>query len=180
MPLLLVLLVAARPLHRRQTNEVERLRDQLRELKENFERVQQEQRRQIQGLTKRLDEVTQQQAAEVKGKAGAGIGRPIVQQPAPGGGRGAGRGGGSSPAQPLTVARAGSAYMNISFEHADGCGMVHRQQLVAKKPLGARLRRIARGRGLPTRLVHPRRYGHDDRRLGRPKRPGRRSVCGRR
>ena len=37
-----------------------------------------------------------------------------------------------------------------------------------------------RCRGDPTRLVHPRGHGHDDGRLGRPQRPGRRPVSGRR
>jgi TolA-binding protein len=106
------------------TNEVDELKRQLRQLQENVERMQREQRQQIEALTKKLDELTKQQAAEAEKKkleqelaaelqrsdgtnqvaatAGPEPARPFTA--------------GWSPAQPLTVARAGPAYMNISFD----------------------------------------------------------------
>lgn len=45
-----------------ETNEVEQLKQQLRQMQENFEKTETEQRRQIEALTKKLDELTAQQA----------------------------------------------------------------------------------------------------------------------
>jgi len=101
------------------TNQVEALKRQLQELRENFERVQREQSQQIEKLTHTLDELTHQQAQEAEKKKleqeltaqlssnqppAAAQGPATVSAPA------------WSPTQPLTVARAGSAYMNISFD----------------------------------------------------------------
>jgi hypothetical protein len=44
-----------------ETNEVEQLKQQLRQMQESFEKTQNEQRRQIEALTKKLDELTKQQ-----------------------------------------------------------------------------------------------------------------------
>jgi hypothetical protein len=104
------------------TNDVEELKRQLRQLQENFERVQREQRLQIEALTKKLDELTKQQPAEAEKKKleqelaaelekNQGTNQPpaaAAATPAPSAAW--------SPSQPLTVARAGSAYMNISFD----------------------------------------------------------------
>ncbi len=102
------------------TNELDQLKKQLRDLQENFERVQREHREQIDALTKRLDEMTRQQAAEAEkkkleqelaGKLGAEQSTvPVQPSPAPA------PASAWSPSAPLTVARAGSAYMNISFD----------------------------------------------------------------
>jgi len=103
-----------------ETNEVEQLRKQLRELQENFERVQREQRQQIEALTKRLDDLTRQQAAEAEkkkleqelaAKLGAEQAPTPAQPAAPAPTTSA-----WSPTAPITIARAGSAYMNISFD----------------------------------------------------------------
>src|SRR5258708_4509545 len=101
------------------TNGVEQLKNQLRQMQENFERVQREQMEQIESLKKKLDELTKQQSAETEKKkleqelaadlaknappARAGAAAPPATAP-------------WSPTQPLTMARAGSAYMNISFD----------------------------------------------------------------
>lgn len=48
-----------------ETNDVETLRLQLRQMQENFERVQREQKSQIESLSRRLEELTQQKTAAV-------------------------------------------------------------------------------------------------------------------
>ena len=107
------------------TNEVEELKGQLRQLQENFERMQREQRQQIEALTKRLDELTKQQAAEVEKKkleqelaAELQKSEGTNQAPAPATSPAPARPftAGWSPSEPLTVARSGSAYMNLSFD----------------------------------------------------------------
>lgn len=101
------------------TNEVEQLKQQLRQLQENFERAQREQRQQIEVLTRKLDDLTKQQAAEAEKKkleqdltAELQKNQPTTTTsttpPAPSAPW--------SPSQPITVARAGSSYMNISFD----------------------------------------------------------------
>src|SRR5260221_58078 len=50
------------------TNDVESLKRQLHELQENFEKTQREQARQIDALTRKLDELTKQQAQEAEKK----------------------------------------------------------------------------------------------------------------
>jgi len=103
-------------------NQIDQLKQQLHQMQENFERVQREQREQIETLTKKLDELTKQQTAEAEKKkleqeltAQLSSNQPpaTAQSPAsteslisPG----------WSPSQPLTVARAGSAYLNMSFD----------------------------------------------------------------
>jgi hypothetical protein len=88
-------------------------------MQDNFERVQREQRQQIESLTKKLDDLTKQQSAEAEKKKleqelAADLQKtapaPAATPPA------AALSTGWSPAQPLTVARAGSAYMNLSFD----------------------------------------------------------------
>jgi hypothetical protein len=103
-----------------QAPEVEQLKKQLEQMQQNFERVQQEQRQQIEALTRKLDDLTKQQAAEAEKKkleqeltAELSKNQPAAaatpgMTPAPASTW--------SPAQPITIARAGSAYMNISFD----------------------------------------------------------------
>jgi len=101
------------------TNDVEELKRQLRQLQESFERMQREQGQQIEALTKKLDDLTKQQAAEAEKKKleqelatelqknqPTATAPPTTTAPSAA----------WSPAQPLTVARAGSAYMKISFD----------------------------------------------------------------
>ena len=50
------------------TNEVEQLKRQMQQLEENFERVQRDQRQQIDALSKKLDDLTKQQDTEAEKK----------------------------------------------------------------------------------------------------------------
>ena len=97
-------------------NEVDLLKQQLRQLQENFEQVKRAQQQQIDALTKKLEEISKQQTAEAEKKkleqelaSELQKGQPAAPPaPAPSSTW--------SPTQPLTVARAGSAYMNLSFD----------------------------------------------------------------
>ena len=114
-----VLCLGALAVQAQQTNELEQLKRQLQQMQENFEKVQREQREKIEALTKKLDELTKQQAAEAEKKkleqelaAQLATNQPapaaVATTPAPATTW--------SPSQPLTIGRAGSAYMNISFD----------------------------------------------------------------
>ena len=101
------------------TNEVEQLKWQMQQLQENFERVQREQRQQIDVLSRKLDDLTKQQNAEAEKKkleqeltADLQKNQPAPATPT----TPAAPSIPWSPAQPITVARAGSAYMNMSFD----------------------------------------------------------------
>jgi hypothetical protein len=126
--ILISLCVSWLPLHAQVPAEVEALKKELQAMKEAFEKAQAESRRQIEELTRRLDAMTrvapnapsqlavtnqakspdaksleQQLAAEL---AGAGVTNAPLPAPVKT----------WSPSQPITVARAGSAYMNVSFD----------------------------------------------------------------
>ena len=95
-----------------ETNGVEQLKRQLQQMQENFDRVQREQKSQIESLGKKLDELTHAQTAEAeKKKLEQELAAQLPPSPPAAEAKPA-----WSPAQPLTVARAGSAYMNISFD----------------------------------------------------------------
>ena len=101
------------------TNEVEQIKRQMQQLQENFERVHREQRQQIDALTRKLDDLTKQQTAEAEKKkleqelaADLQKNQPATVAPV----TPAAPSVPWSPSQPITVARAGSAYMNISFD----------------------------------------------------------------
>ena len=101
------------------TNEVEQLKRQMQQLQENFERVQRDQRQQIDALSKKLDDLTKQQNPEAEKKkleqeltADLQKNQPAPATPT----TPAAPSVPWSPAQPITVARAGSAYMNMSFD----------------------------------------------------------------
>ena len=102
-----------------ETNEIEQLKQQLRQMQENFDRTQREQKEQIDTLTRKLDELSHKDAAEAEKKkleeqlaaelgGGATNAPPVAAAAAPSTSW--------SPSQPLTIGRAGSAYMNISFD----------------------------------------------------------------
>src|SRR5215471_3351223 len=102
-----------------QTNELEQLKRQLQQMQENFEKVQREQREQIESLTKKLEELTKQQAAEAeKKKLEQELAAELAKnQPAPATAATTSPPATTwSPAQPLAIGRAGSAYMNVSFD----------------------------------------------------------------
>ncbi len=118
------------PLSAQNSGEVEQLRQQLQQVKDAFEKSQAESRRQIEELTRKLDEVLKnvppasrraetnaiaktpeqlalerQLAVELGGinATNADSRRPSLQQP-------------WTPSQPIPVFRAGQAYMNMSFD----------------------------------------------------------------
>ena len=107
------------------TNEVDELKRQLQQLQDNFERMQREQRQQIEALTRKLDDLTKQQAAEAEKKkleqelaAEMEKSQGTNQAPAATATTAAAPAPSTawSPSQPITLGRAGSAYMNISFD----------------------------------------------------------------
>ena len=100
--------------HAQETNPVDELRRQLQQLRENFEKIQREQQVQIESLTRKIDDLTAPQAKAAQQKeleqeltAQLGTNQPAATAPASPS---------WTPSQPITVARAGSAYMNISFD----------------------------------------------------------------
>ncbi|PYJ05052.1 MAG: hypothetical protein DME25_09180 [Verrucomicrobia bacterium] len=101
-----------------ETNEVEQLKRQLQQLQQQLERVQREQREQIEALSKKLEELTKAKAAEAeKKKLEEQLAAELQKNPpAPAPSPTPSPATAWSPAQPLTIARAGSAYMNISFD----------------------------------------------------------------
>jgi hypothetical protein len=99
-------------LRAQETSQLEQLQQQVRQLQqtqENSDRIQREQRQLIEALAKQVADLTKQQADEAEQKKLAQqLASELPQQP-----------NGNAPAataQPPTVARAGSAYMNISFD----------------------------------------------------------------
>ncbi len=98
-----VLCLGAMPLAGQETNSVEQLKKQLQELKESFQKVQQQQRDQIEALQKQI-EALQKAATTNPPSANAPPAAPAVETK------------GWSPSQPIAVGRAGSAYMNVSFD----------------------------------------------------------------
>jgi len=114
-----------------ETDEVEQLKRQMLEMQQNFEKERNEDRQLIQSLSQKVDELLKagapqaagttpqtnaataaadaekaKLAAELAGELG-----PVTNQPAA-----AAPTKSWSPAEPITIARAGSAYMNISFD----------------------------------------------------------------
>jgi len=99
----------------KETNEVEQLKQQLRQMQEGFEKVQREQSAQINALTQKLEAFTRVQsaagenqklAAQLEAEMASSLSNaPAIPEKKP-----------WSPADTLTVARAGSAYMNMSFD----------------------------------------------------------------
>jgi type II secretory pathway pseudopilin PulG len=95
-----------------ETNQVEQLKQQLQQLQMNLETMRKEQQAQIDELTRKLEALTGKQnapatrppAASVPTNPPAGA----LSAPSPAAAW--------SPAQPITLTRAGSAYLNISFD----------------------------------------------------------------
>ncbi len=110
-----------------ETNEVQQLKLQLQQLQENFERMQREQKQQIDLLNKKLEALTTQPSADAeKKKLEQELTAELQTNQAPSTITGPATAAGTSgtPAisapwsatDPITVARAGSAYMNLSFD----------------------------------------------------------------
>ena len=100
-----------------ETNEVEQLKRQLQQLQENFERVQREQHQQIETLTRKLDDLARQQTGEAeKRKLEQELATDLQKSQPPAAPPTLAPSAPWSPEQPLTIARAGSAYMNFSLD----------------------------------------------------------------
>ena len=111
-----VLCVSVMTAQAQETNEVEQLKQEMLLMKESFEKAQNEQHQKIETLTQKLDTVLRQQDAEVeKKKLEQQMAAELQTNPA-GPQASAPLSPSWSPSQPLTIARAGSAYMNISFD----------------------------------------------------------------
>src|ERR1043166_5163983 len=117
-----------------ETNQVEALKRQIGKLQENLDRFEREQHSQIEALTRKLEELTGTPAAraastdaksaerkklelELAAQLGAAAATPNAPPSAA-----APVSPEWSPEQPLTVMRAGSAYMNISFDALAAAG----------------------------------------------------------
>src|SRR5580765_8552683 len=110
------LCLSATMLQAQETSETEVLKKQLKEATEKFEKALREQREMIDALSKKLETIQKQQApltnradpatpAVAQAQPGPSAVRPQPEPPAQP----------WSPSQPITLARAGSAYMNVSF-----------------------------------------------------------------
>lgn len=100
--------------------QVQQLQQQLRQLQQNFENIQQQYRQQFESLQKQIDALQPASAGanqkkleeEIAAKLGSVPPAPAAAIPAPS----ALESQKWSPSQPITVMRAGSAYMNVSFD----------------------------------------------------------------
>lgn len=117
-----------------ETNEVELLKQQMRQMQENFEKERAEDRQLIQSLSQKVDDLLKTQAVantstsappvttvtQQSDNEKAKLEAQLAEQLGTAGTNGAGAAPepskGWSPSEPITVARAGSAYMNISFD----------------------------------------------------------------
>lgn len=99
------------------SSEIEKLKQQLQQIQDAFRKSQEEHQKQINALMQKLDALQQKQtAAEEKEKLKQQIEASLATTP-PGGPATAAPGKQAwSPSQPIPVARAGSAYMNVSFD----------------------------------------------------------------
>ncbi len=113
--LVFALIAGATSLSAQATNQLEQLQAQLSQMRENFDRVQREQASQIAALTKQLAAFTKAQAAaaerqQLQAQLTAEMSADMTNAPA------APEKKPWSPTDTFTLARAGSAYMNLSFD----------------------------------------------------------------
>jgi hypothetical protein len=112
-----------------ETNDVEQLRNQLREMQENFRKIQQQQQQQIEELSRKLESLsknpaTTNPAAVAQSPEQSDLEKQLAAELAANADTNAPPKNPSaeiqknswSPSQPMTIARAGSAYMNVSFD----------------------------------------------------------------
>jgi hypothetical protein len=127
MALAVLLSVAIGRANAEQSSEIEQLKTQLRQMQFNFGRVQREQQQQIEALMKKLQELTQQptvaKAAATNAPAKSDEQKKLEQELAAELGPQTNTAPAAaipktawSPSQPITIARAAGAYMNISFD----------------------------------------------------------------
>src|SRR5882724_1510029 len=102
--------------HAQATNEVQELKRQMQLLQEHFEKVHEEDRAVIDALSKKVDQLAGQQATDLEKKKLEQELATQMSSNAPAAALPAETKPAWSPAQPITLVRAGSAYMNISFD----------------------------------------------------------------
>ncbi|HEY2951340.1 MAG TPA: hypothetical protein VGK40_02090 [Verrucomicrobiae bacterium] len=128
------LCLSARLLSAQEATEVEALKKQLKQATESFEKALQEHRQIIESLNKRLDALQTQQAAVTNEQQKL---RQLVAAPAADAGKPAPAAAVPwSPSQPITLARAGSAYMNVSFDALMDAGWSTARDPSARLQLG--------------------------------------------
>jgi hypothetical protein len=111
-------------LQAQETNEVEQLKKQIQQLQENFEKTVRQQQQQIETLSKKLDELKQTPSpqsavppkSEEQKKLEDQLANELASSTATNTPASSGLKQSWSASQPVTIARAGSAYMNISFD----------------------------------------------------------------
>jgi hypothetical protein len=108
--LLFALCLSAAPITAQETNQVEQLKKQLQELQSSFQKAQEQQRQQIETLQKQIETLLQREALPTnrQGNVPPTAATNIIAL--------AGDNKSWSSAQPITLARAGAAYMNVSFD----------------------------------------------------------------
>ena len=112
-------------LRAQETSQLEQLQQQvhkLEQMQENSDRVQREQRQLIEALSKQVTDLTKQQTADAEQKKLEQQLAGELQKNQPSPAQSSTNAPAWSPAQPITVARAGSAYMNISFDAVMAAG----------------------------------------------------------
>ena len=105
-----------------ETNQVQQLQRQLRQLQESFDKVQQQYRQQFESLQKQIDALqpapsaaaAEQKKLEAEIAAKLGTTNAVTAASPPPANAPASQP--WSPSQPITMMRAGSAYMNVSFD----------------------------------------------------------------
>jgi hypothetical protein len=128
------LILGATVLQAQETNDVDALKKQLKEATDNFEKTMQEQRQVIDSLNKRLETMEKQQAAAAdKAKLEKELAADLQTNATP---AATALTTSWSPSQPITVARAGSAYMNISFDALMDFGWSTTNDVASRLQLG--------------------------------------------
>ena len=120
--LVAALQLSATALQGQDTNQVRQLQEQLRQLQESFEKTQQQYRLQIDALQKQIDALHPPAASTEKKKLEEEIAAkldapaPATSAAQPSAATPLAPASKWTPSQPITLMRAGSAYMNISFD----------------------------------------------------------------
>jgi len=126
----LAICLSTMAVHAQEANQIDQLKKAMQQMQENFDKVQREQRQQIEALTKKIDDLTKTQTTstppaeakapeqktaeqkkleqELAAELGPAATNAPPKSPAPTTAW--------SPSQPIPVMRAGSSYMNISFD----------------------------------------------------------------
>lgn len=133
---LIVLGVSAKSGLAQGQNDIQQLKLQLQQLQENFERIQLQQRQQIEGLTEQIEDLQKKAASDAEQKK---LEQELAEElsetsesliPVPA------SFGNWTPSQPIPLLRAGSAYMNISLGLLTVAGWSTESEVAEKLNLG--------------------------------------------